>query len=592
MKILYTLAFVFGMIQTSLSQQGGANATINDFSFPLSSTGDLFQTNDPSIAGLTWSEQAIKIIYGGNLWIGGLSANQQLKLSGELYSFEDFTDYYVGPLDENGQTTNSEEVESYFDVVFTANQADIDTHIAYYDAIENGTLETEFPNGYSTPVWMFQWPAYLLPDLGFNTPPAPFVDRNGDGIYNPNFGDYPQICGDQCLYVIFNDAGIPNTQTNGEPIGVEIHLMMYGYENTGNTDLDNTIFAHYDIINKGSLTLTDTYVGLWADYDLGNPADDYMLTNVKRSAITIYNADETDENTPFSFGFGNDLGALSTMILGGPFLDQDGTDNPLSDQIYSTETNSYGNKGLGFDDGIADNERLGLAHSMKIYGTNNPVTSLPNNAPQYYNFMKGIWKNGANMTHGGIGVGMGDIPNTAYYAPGNTDPLNEATGLDDQMEWTEEAAINTPVDFSAIMSSGPFTLQPDATHHFDVAFVLARESQDPELTVLELMDERLKNIREFFNENSCFGSETVLSTNDIAGELTPSIYTFPNPANSKTLISSKEIIDSIQLVSITGDIVFSQTNINSKQYELDVTAFAAGLYLIKVNQQTIRLVIK
>lgn len=592
MKRFYSLLCALIISQFNFAQQGVATTTMNEFTFPMTSTGDLFHTNDQSFAGLEWSELAIKTVFGGNLWIGGLSADQQLKLSGELYSFPDFVDYFPGPLNEIGQAIDPETVNNIYNVVFLANAAEINEHIAYFNAVENGTVEQEFPDGYTIPASLSLWPAHIYPELGIYTSLAPYYDYNQDGIYNPEMGDYPMICGDKCLYMIFNDNGGEQTQTSGQPIGVEIHLMIYGFETSTDADLENTIFAHYEIINKGTQTLSDTYVGLWADYDLGNPMDDYLTTNVKRSAISIYNADATDENTAFGFGFGTDLGVFSTMILGGPYMDDDGTDNPLPDEIHSMETNSYGFAALGFGDGIIDNERLGLAKSMKIYGMNNPVTSLPISDVDYYNFLRGIWKNGQTLTHGGSGLGQGEIPNTNYFAPGAYDPLNLATGLEDQFVWTEEIAVNVPTDFSALASSGPFTLQPGDHHFLDLAFVIARESEDAELTVMELMDERLKNIRLFFNENTCFENETILSTENVETNIQNEISISPNPATTKALITSKDKMESLQVFTITGTCIFKLDNINASQFELDVTAFAPGLYLIKIDNKTARLVIK
>ncbi|MEZ4798242.1 MAG: T9SS type A sorting domain-containing protein [Flavobacteriales bacterium] len=592
MKRFYLLLCTLFISQFNFAQQGVATTTMNEFTFPMTSTGDLFHTNDQSFAGLSWSEMAIKTVFGGNLWIGGTTSDQQLRLAGELYSFPNFTDFFCGPLDMNGQSNNTEEINAYYNFVFFANQADIDTHIAYFDALENGTEDVDFPNGYTIPQWMFQWPAHLNPDLNILISPAPYRDENGDGNYDPEDGDYPMICGDKCLYMIFNDNGGVHTQSSGQPIGAEFHLMIYGFEDSNNPDLENTIFAHYEILNKGTQTLTDTYIGIWADYDLGNPQDDYLLTNVKRSAISVYNADATDENTAFGFGFGNDLGVFSTMILGGPFMDDDGEDNSLPDNTFSSETESYGNAALGFEDGIIDNERLGLAKSMKLFGQNSPITSLPVNATDYYNFLRGNWKNGQPLTHGNNGTGQGEIPNTNYYAPGIYDPLNTATGLEDQFEWTEEIGNNLPTDFSAMISTGPFTFQPSATHYLDIAFVLATESQDPDLTVLELMDERLKNIRLFFNENTCFENETILSTQNLEKDIINDISISPNPATTKALITSIEKIQSLQVFSITGTCIFKLDNLNASQFELDVTSFAPGLYLIKVNNETARLVIR
>ena len=69
---------------------------------------------------------------------------------------------------------------------------------------------------------------------------APFHDANGDGFYNAYDGDYPdynmtgnndnaKLFGDQTLWWIFNDKGSIHTETNAEPIGLEIHAQAFAF---------------------------------------------------------------------------------------------------------------------------------------------------------------------------------------------------------------------------------------------------------------------------------------------------------------------------------------------------------------------------
>jgi hypothetical protein len=33
----------------------------------------------------------------------------------------------------------------------------------------------------------------------------PFADVNNNGIYDPSYGDYPNVLGDEALYLMYND---------------------------------------------------------------------------------------------------------------------------------------------------------------------------------------------------------------------------------------------------------------------------------------------------------------------------------------------------------------------------------------------------
>ena len=66
---------------------------------------------------------------------------------------------------------------------------------------------------------------------------APFYDQNGNGYYEPEQGDYPdynitgdndeaELYGDQTLWWIFNDKGNIHTETEADPIGLEIHAQV------------------------------------------------------------------------------------------------------------------------------------------------------------------------------------------------------------------------------------------------------------------------------------------------------------------------------------------------------------------------------
>ncbi len=119
------------------------------------------------------------------------------------------------------------------------------------------------------------WPAHGNVSIGQENQMAPFYDANANGIYDPQNGDYPVIHGDQALYMVYNDEMTNHTETGGSKIGVEIHGMPYAFDCPGDSIFNQSLLFHYDIINRSDTSYHDFYLGLFVDFDLGNPSDNY-----------------------------------------------------------------------------------------------------------------------------------------------------------------------------------------------------------------------------------------------------------------------------------------------------------------------------
>jgi len=57
---------------------------------------------------------------------------------------------------------------------------------------------------------------------------------------------------------------------------------------------------------------------------------------------------------------------------------------------------------------------------------------------------------------------------------------------------------------------------------------------------------------------------------------------FPNPATKAITISSEKEINTIEVYSLNGEKLQSNTNINSKKYEMDVSRLLSGTYILKI----------
>ena len=83
----------------------------------------------------------------------------------------------------------------------------------------------------------------------------------------------------------------------------------------------------------------------------------------------------------------------------------------LSDKIDNANGIGEGEalNGIGYGDGVTDNERFGMRRFLYFNRQGNGCQTDPTSGTEYYNYMRGIWRCGAEMTYGGTGLG-GTLP--------------------------------------------------------------------------------------------------------------------------------------------------------------------------------------
>ena len=180
--------------------------------------------------------------------------------------------------------------------------------------------------------------------------------------------------------------------------------------------------------------------------------------------------------------------------------DNDGIIDGLEDSDNDGVDNAFGIgynealNGIGYGDGIVDNERFGMRRFLYYSNTTNganPNQTDPTNASDYYNYLRGFWKDGSKFVYGGSGH-ISDPeadPNTPceFMVPGNTDPLGWGTNGVPQPVWTEQTANNTPNDRRFVQSAGPFTLRPGAINNITVGIVYGRSTDGGLMASVEAM---------------------------------------------------------------------------------------------------------
>ncbi|MBD3383983.1 T9SS type A sorting domain-containing protein [candidate division KSB1 bacterium] len=126
------------------------------------------------------------------------------------------------------------------------------------------------------------------------------INRGDTEADNPDYRDWPawqgapvkadgtpSIIGDQMLYCTFTDAyplPIGHTLGHTDPLGAEIHMKTFGLE-----ILDDIVFIEWDIINKSDNHWHNAYIGIFADCELVDPANDQVGSDSLLNLVFAYN---------------------------------------------------------------------------------------------------------------------------------------------------------------------------------------------------------------------------------------------------------------------------------------------------------------
>ena len=490
---------------------------LNNVSAMIHTAGNLWQVPGQNLAHYEVPKNSgVMALFTSALWLGGTDVNNQLKLAALRY--RNGQDYWTGPLTQGAAETTYDNCAKY-DRHFVTVQDEIREFDAWYTAgledAQNGTnTQSELYPNYEVPLIIQEWPAHGDVSQGQDYYLAPFFDRNDDGNYNWEDGDYPwhdinktkeckvdrrvSLYGDVNYWWVMNDKGNIHTETNADPIGMEIRAQAFAF--ASNDEINNMTFYNYELINRGTQTLQDTYFGCFTDGALGDPFDDYVGCDVTRGLGYYYNGDNFDGDNNGFFGYGNSPPAVGVDFFEGPFQDDDGIDNEVG--IGPGQALN----GIGYGDGVIDNERYGMRRFLYYSNTTNganPNQTDPITASDYYNYLRGFWKDGTPFYYGGSGhisdpEADPSIP-CDFMFPGDTDPLAWGTGGVTVPDWTEQTAGNPPNDRRFVQSAGPFVLKPGAVNNITVGIAWARAGGgDPfaSVAVLQRADDKAQALFE------------------------------------------------------------------------------------------------
>lgn len=464
------------------------------------------------------------LMYAGGLWMGGKDVNNQLKLAAVKFRTNG-NDYWPGPLTviagtgdisqgtlDFGPAEIEPDVCSQYDRFYDITRREVEEFVAFKACELDGGCDAavEFPN-YAIPNSILNWPAHGDVTRFQDFYLAPFKDADGDGFYNPQAGDFPwydlnnevdcrasrqvTLYGDFTRWWIFNDKGNVHTETQGPSIGMEIKAQAFAFAT--NDEINNMTFFNFELINRSTQRLRDTYFAVYADPDIGCSDDDFVGCDVARGVGYAYNGTNVDAGTtdPCIFPIGQNPPAIGIDFFEGPYQDNDGIDNPLTTDVPVALAQNgipYSGLGIGYGDGVVDNERLGMKRF--VYYTRNapPAQADPTVFTQYYNYMDGKWIDNERYVWGGSGYpGSPGSTNvfSDYMFPGDSDPLFWSTGgiVTAPFNWSESTNGNDPQDRRWVQAAGPFTLEPGALNNITVGVVYGKTSNGIAFNSVELM---------------------------------------------------------------------------------------------------------
>ena len=141
----------------------------------------------------------VSAIFAGSVWLGGLDPAGNLKMAAQTYgSASGRKDFWPGPLDPDEGTTE-QAICSKWDRFFVVKGSNIEQHIKNFRKAQADGVAY---NPDDIPLDVKGWPGrgnpffeeinrFSLPNTRQGL--AGFWDQDGDGDYNPEFGDYPII---------------------------------------------------------------------------------------------------------------------------------------------------------------------------------------------------------------------------------------------------------------------------------------------------------------------------------------------------------------------------------------------------------------
>ncbi|NOQ73021.1 MAG: T9SS type A sorting domain-containing protein [Crocinitomix sp.] len=448
----------------------------NNIGATITNTGAFFHNPDGNDPGFeSPKDSGNHLMYASSFWFGAKDELGNLKMAADAFGGE-YRDTYPGALKSDGSADAP--VEPFADEIYLVSKDDIEYHVA--NIVEPG---------YVIPHGILEWPAHGDVSLGLDYQLAPFADLNGNGLYEPEIGEYPEIRGDHAAYMIMNDKAGPHLASEGDPLGIEIHYMFYQYN--GDDDVSNTVFINARIINRSSVNYPEFIMSTYMDSNIGysGNSDDYIGCNPEGNYIFGYNADNLDEPGGGITGYGENPPAVAFMLLN-----------------HEMTVAGYYDNGVG-------------THGTPYY------------AYQFWNYQHALWANGDPFEFGGYGHSTDAAIPTNFIFP--SDPTDDGGGAD---TWSEVSAENWAGSRRGHMSAAATSFAAGEVLCYDYA-VMASSRDGNHLENASSLADQASIIQAFYESQPDTYCDFTLSNPEPQKELEIDVY--PNPSTGAFFIQAE-----------------------------------------------------
>ena len=392
-----------------LGKLDGGKFDVNRINTDISNTGFIVDYHPTGHSGMEWPAGAHTYSnFQSGIWFAG-KVNDAIRTATAEYSTEFSPGVYDGD-------SGADEYQ-----IYKVNKSDLADPLSSDD----------FQN----------WPAHRG---------APWVDNDGDGVYSPLPAgpDHPEFIGDQVIFYTMTDGDASSHVLYGTmPLGIEVRVTMWGYNRPD--AFGDMMFVKMQAFNRGGVDITDMFVGLWDDPDLGDAGDDYVGCDTDLSLGFCYNDGPDAEYGDAAPALGYDF--FQATVPGG-----DGS-------------------AFGFGQTLEGYQNLPMSSFVK-YINGDEVYYDPETSQEVYNYMSGLRADGTPFVNSSTGE------DSKFVHP--CDPNND-TGTSDDC-WVD-GDDHDSADRRFLMNVGPFTFPADDS--LEVVFGIIHAQAGDALSSVTLLKE-------------------------------------------------------------------------------------------------------
>jgi hypothetical protein len=492
----------------------------NNVSCLLDDEGGFFNNLQSGLAGYEIPKNSgLSTIFSGSYWMGAQDVNGTLYMSAAKYSAGgSWSAFHGGPISTTQAYNTLAYSNEYQDAIWKVSKAEILAHQANAQNL-----------GYVVPAAIANWPANGDVSLGIAAQLAPFIDLNGNGLYEPSQGDYPDIRGDEAVYVITNDESY---QPDGNQLGIEVHAMFYQFQ-TANY-LNNTTFLTLRVYNRSNRTYYNFHEGLYLDLDLGNYSDDYIGCDPSNRLLYAYNGDDFDESDGGQIGYGANPPCQGVLCLSHPL-------------------ESAGRLTGSMDAGM--NTSFDTTAWLLMNGQNSDssywMNPLTNTATQF------------------LYDGNPNLPNT----------------------WSEVSSNNSPGDRRGMLCISEALFPQNSTVCSDYAFVYDRSGNHlNNVQQVINMSGALLNSYQSGGNYPCLSTAFNDLTDETL--LPNQLVVHPNPSHGKIHLTWNNIqAEHLEIRTMHGALIYAESIENMSATDIDISELPRGIYFIQIGTHMQRVIL-